>query len=123
MRSNTFIYCIIVAVTILITNLVIEESSSPVEEMYHKQLVVTLDSILYARFDTNCYKEDTDTDNTNTFSTRFNGILRLWNDIKFSICLFPLAVLRLNMLYDKLISYDTKALRINFYFCKIFKLL
>ena len=47
----------------------------------------------------------------------------LWNDIKSSICLFPLAVLRLNMLYDKLIDYDTKALRINFYFCKIFKLL
>ena len=31
--------------------------SSPVEEMYHKQLVVTLDSILDARFGTNYYKE------------------------------------------------------------------
>jgi len=49
MRSNTFIYCIIVAVTILITKFVIEESSSPVEEMYHAELVNTLDSILDSR--------------------------------------------------------------------------
>ena len=50
-------------------------TSSPVEEMYHKQLVVTLDSILDARFGTNCCKEDTDTVNTNIFNTRFSGIL------------------------------------------------
>ena len=75
MRSNTFTYCIIVAVTILITKLIIEEYSSPVEEMYHRQLVVTLDSILNTRFDTDCCKEDTDTINTNTFNTRFSSIL------------------------------------------------
>ena len=45
--------------------------SSPVEEMYHRQLVVTLDSILDARFGSDCCKEDIDTVNTNTFSTRF----------------------------------------------------
>lgn len=43
--------------------------------MYHRQLVVTLDYILDSRFGTNCCKEDTDTVNTNTFNTRFSGIL------------------------------------------------
>ena len=39
-------------------------TSSPVEEMYHKQLVTTLDSILNARFDAGCCEEDTiDTSN------------------------------------------------------------
>ena len=39
-------------------------TSSPVEEMYHKQLVITLDSILNARFDAGCCDEDTiDTSN------------------------------------------------------------
>lgn len=50
MRNNIFTYCIIVATTIFITKLVIEESSAPVEEMYHKQLVITIDYILAARF-------------------------------------------------------------------------
>ena len=77
MRNNTFTYCIIVAVTILITKLIIEEYSSPVEEMYHRQLVVTLDSILDTIFDTNCYKEAVDNVNTNTFNTRFSYIFRL----------------------------------------------
>jgi hypothetical protein len=44
-------------------------TSSPVEEMYHKQLVITLDSILDARFGTGCCEEDIDTVNANTFST------------------------------------------------------
>ena len=52
-------------------------TSSPVEEMYHRQLVVTLDSILDARFGPGCCKEDIDTVNINTFSTRFSGIFRL----------------------------------------------
>lgn len=38
-----------------------KNTSSPVEEMYHRQLVVTLDSILDARFDGGCCKEDIDT--------------------------------------------------------------
>lgn len=43
--------------------------------MYHKQLVVTLNFILYAKFDTGYCKEDTDTVNTNTFNPRFSCIL------------------------------------------------
>ena len=49
--------------------------SSPVEEMYHRQLVVTLDSILDARFGAGCYEQDIDTVGTNTFHTHFGGIL------------------------------------------------
>lgn len=75
MRNNIFIYCIIVVSTILITKLVIKESSSPVEEMYHKQLVTIIDSILDARFSHSCCEENIDTINANTFSTRFNGII------------------------------------------------
>ena len=60
MKSKTFTYCIIVAITILITKLVIKESSAPVEEMYHRQLVNTLDSILNARFDPGCCEEVVD---------------------------------------------------------------
>ena len=75
MRSNTFTYCIIVAVTILITKFVIEESSSPVEEMYHRQLVVTLDSILDARFGPGCCKEVIDSNDVSILYTRFGDIL------------------------------------------------
>ena len=60
MRTNIFIYCIIVAATILITKLVIKEFNSPVEDMYHRQLVTTLDSILDARFGYGCCKEVVD---------------------------------------------------------------
>jgi hypothetical protein len=51
------------------------KTSSPVEEMYHRQLVVTLDSILDARFGAGCCEENIDTVNANTFRTRFGGIL------------------------------------------------
>ena len=50
-------------------------TSSPVEEMYHKQLVVTIDSILNVRFGTSCCEEDTDTVNANTFNSSFGGNL------------------------------------------------
>ena len=50
-------------------------TSSPVEEMYHRQLVVTLDSILDARFGAGCCEEDIDTVSANTFHTRFGGNL------------------------------------------------
>lgn len=50
-------------------------TSSPVEEMYHRQLVVTLDSILDARFSANCCEEDIDTVNADTFRTCFGDIL------------------------------------------------
>lgn len=75
MRNNIFTYCIIVTATILITKLVIKESSSPVEDMYHRQLVVTLDSILDARFSNCCCKENIDSINANTFSTHFSSII------------------------------------------------
>ena len=75
MRSNTFTYCIIVAVTILITKFVIEESSSPVEEMYHRQLVVTIDSILDARFGPSCCeKVINNNDTVSVPNTRFSCI-------------------------------------------------
>lgn len=47
--------------------------SSPVEEMYHRQLVTTLDSILDARFDAGCCEEDIDSVNANTFRTHFSS--------------------------------------------------
>lgn len=50
-------------------------TSSPVEEMYHRQLVVTLDSILNAIFGPSCCKEVIDTVNADTFRTRFGDIL------------------------------------------------
>ena len=75
MRNNIFTYCIIVAATILITKLVIKESSSPVEEMYHKQLVITLDSILDARFDPGCCEEVVDSDDVTITQTRFSDSL------------------------------------------------
>ena len=62
MRNNIFTYCIIVAATIFVTKFVIEESSAPVEDMYHRQLVTTLDSILDARFDPGCCEEVVDSD-------------------------------------------------------------
>lgn len=75
MRNNIFTYCIIVTATILITKLVIKEPNAPVEDMYHRQLVITLDSILDARFGHGCCKENIDTINSNTFSNRFNCII------------------------------------------------
>ena len=51
-------------------------TSSPVEEMYHRQLVVTLDSILNARFGPGCCKEVIDSDdNVSVPNTRFGDIL------------------------------------------------
>ena len=51
-------------------------TSSPVEEMYHRQLVITLDSILDARFGPGCYKEVIDSnDNVSVPYTRFGDIL------------------------------------------------
>ena len=50
-------------------------TSSPVEEMYHRQLVVTLDSILDARFGPGCYKEVIDSNNVSVSHTRFGNII------------------------------------------------
>ena len=49
--------------------------SSPVEEMYHKQLVVTLDSIFDARFGPSYYKEGIDSNNVSISHTQFGDIL------------------------------------------------
>ena len=51
-------------------------TSSPVEEMYHRQLVVTLDSILDAKFGPGCCEEVIDSnDNVSVPNTRFGDIL------------------------------------------------
>lgn len=63
-------------IAILIINQVEHQvTSSPVEEMYHRQLVVTLDSILNARFGAGCCEEDIDTVNANTFHTHFGSMI------------------------------------------------
>ena len=49
--------------------------SSPVEEMYHRQLVVTLDSIFDARFGHDCCKEVIDSDSVSVLHTQFGDIL------------------------------------------------
>ena len=50
-------------------------TSSPVEEIYHRQLVVTLDSTLNARFCPCCCKEVIDSDDVSVPHTRFGDIL------------------------------------------------
>lgn len=49
--------------------------SSPVEEMYHRQLVVTLDSILDARFGAGCCEEVIDSDDISVPPTLFRNRL------------------------------------------------
>lgn len=70
------IYFIIVIGIVIYTNVQSNKNAStPVEEMYHRQLVVTLDSILDARFGTGCCKEAIDSDNVSVPQTRFYDIL------------------------------------------------
>lgn len=83
MNTNKYIAwcsaCIIVCVGIMTIILDVDirrnNTSTPVEEMYHRQLVITLDSILNARFGTGCCKENIYTVNVDTFRTRFGGNL------------------------------------------------
>ena len=83
MNPNKYILCCSVCIVIfigvlsilLVKHIEYQVTSSPVEEMYHRQLVVTLDSILNARFDPGCCEEDIDTVSANTFNTRFGGNL------------------------------------------------
>ena len=77
MRNNIFTYCIIVSATILITNFVMEKSSTPVEEIYHRQLVTTIDSILDARFGSDYCKEVIDSDDMSVPSTLFLNHLNM----------------------------------------------
>ena len=46
-------------------------SNSNIEEMYHKQLVITLDSILDARFGPDCCKEVIDSDSVTIIKSQF----------------------------------------------------
>lgn len=70
------IYFIIVIGIVIYTNVHSNKNTStPVEEIYHRQLVVTLDSILNTRFGTGYCKENIDTVSANTFNTRFDDIL------------------------------------------------
>lgn len=50
-------------------------TSSPVEDMYHRQLVVTLDSILNAKFGSDYCKEVIDNNNVSVSNTRFDDVL------------------------------------------------
>ena len=83
MNTNKYItwcFCFIIILIGIMSVIIVERiehqvTSSPVEEMYHRQLVVTLDSILDARFGAGCCEEDIDTVSANTFRTRFGGIL------------------------------------------------
>ena len=70
------IYFIIVIGIVIYTNVQSNKNTStPVEEMYHKQLVVTLDSILDARFGPCCCKEVIDSDGVSVHHTQFSNIL------------------------------------------------
>lgn len=59
------IYFVITIGIVIYTNVQSNKNAStPVEEMYHRQLVVTLDSILDARFGYGCCKEVIDSNDT-----------------------------------------------------------
>ena len=82
--KNILVYILVFAALILICYSAYKErehnilrfiTSSPVEEMYHRQLVVTLDSILDARFCASCCEQDIDTVSANTFNSCFSGNL------------------------------------------------
>ena len=83
MNPNKYILwcsCLITILIGIVSILIVKHveyqvTSSPVEEMYHRQLVVTLDSILDARFGAGCCEQDIDTVNANTFNSRFGGNL------------------------------------------------
>ena len=70
------IYFIIVIGIVIYTNVQSNKNTStPVEEMYHRQLVVTFDSILDARFGPSCCEKDIDTDSVTIIKGRFNSFL------------------------------------------------
>ena len=82
--KNSLVYILVFTALILICYSAYKEreystvrfiTSSPVEEMYHRQLVVTLDSILDARFGAGCCEEVIDCDDVSVPHTRFGDIL------------------------------------------------
>ena len=80
-NMKTIAYIILIFIAIICAHIFIKSTvriavtSSPVEEMYHRQLVVTLDSIFDARFGAGCCEQDIDTVSANTFHTRFNCMI------------------------------------------------
>lgn len=74
MRTIFVCFTIIICCVIL-TDYHPDSIISPVEEMYHRQLVTTIDSILDARFGPGCCEEDIDTDSVTIIKGRFNGFL------------------------------------------------
>ena len=56
---------------LIVKHIELQVTSSPVEEMYHRQLVVTLDSILDARFGADCCEEDIDNDTIKNIKSTF----------------------------------------------------
>lgn len=60
---------------LIVKHIEYQVTSSPVEEMYHRQLVVTLDSILNARFGDGCCEEDIDSDNVSVTHNKFGHVL------------------------------------------------
>ena len=83
MNTNKYILWCSCWITILIgiiSILIVEHvehqvTSSPVEEMYHRQLVTTIDSILDARFSAGCCEEVIDSDDISVTHNRFGRIL------------------------------------------------
>lgn len=75
MNTNKYIVWCFACITIfigIISILIVKHieyqvTSTPVEEMYHRQLVTTVDSILDARFGVGCCEEAIDTISANTF--------------------------------------------------------
>lgn len=83
MNTNKYILWCSCWITILIgvISIIIVEhiehqvTSSPVEEMYHRQLVVTLDSIFDARFGTGCCEEVIDSDDVSVTHDEFGRVI------------------------------------------------
>lgn len=73
--SVCIVICIGIMTIILDVDIRKNNTSSPVEEMYHKQLVITLDSVLNAKFDVGCYEEVIDSDDVSVPHDRFGRIL------------------------------------------------
>jgi len=66
----------VIGLGVLMYNIFHEDNiSTPVEEMYHRQLVVTLDSILDARFGASCCEEVVDSDDVSVPHDRFGHVL------------------------------------------------
>lgn len=70
--GNLVIWCIIISiVSIGMAKSCSNTNNNSIEEMYHKQLVITLDSILDARFGTGCCEEVIDSDDVSIPSRYF----------------------------------------------------